>query len=107
MRLKINGGTANHTEPSLCLTCRHATVVRGRTLGDEIIECGYLSGPNRRMAFPVTFCNAYVDRTHPTVREMEEIAWVLRTDAKRNQVGFVRASDLKPKDRFVLTDEWP
>jgi hypothetical protein len=106
MRLKIQGGTATQTEPSLCLTCRHATVVRGRALRDEIIECDYLSGRNRRIAFSVTFCNAYVDRTHPTIREMEDIAWVLRTDAKRKQVGFTRASDLKPADRFVLSEEW-
>jgi hypothetical protein len=37
---------------------------------------------------------------------MEEIAWVLRSDPKRNQVGFVRASDLKPKERCVLPDDW-
>ena len=48
-----------------------------------------------------------IDRTHPSVSEMEEIAWVLRSDPKRNQVGFVRASALKPRDRYVLPDEWP
>lgn len=37
---------------------------------------------------------------------MEEIAWVLRTDGKRNHVGFVRSRDLKARDRFVLSDDW-
>jgi hypothetical protein len=36
---------------------------------------------------------------------MESIAWVLRTDASRKRIGFVRARDLKPADRFVLPDE--
>jgi hypothetical protein len=36
---------------------------------------------------------------------MEDIAWVLRTDTKRNQVGFVRRKDVKVKERFVLEEE--
>ena len=40
------------------------------------------------------------------IHEMEEIAWILRSDLKKNTVGFVKASDLKSKDRFVLPDEW-
>jgi hypothetical protein len=35
---------------------------------------------------------------------MEEIAWVLRTDARKNQIGFVHARDLKPAERYVLPD---
>jgi hypothetical protein len=33
---------------------------------------------------------------------MEEIAWILRTDAQRKQVGFVRAQEMKPEERYVL-----
>jgi hypothetical protein len=29
MRIKIRGGTASNGEPSLCLTCRFATIVKG------------------------------------------------------------------------------
>lgn len=106
MRLKIRGGTVNHGEPSLCLTCRFATVVKGRTLRDEIVECDKLSYGHNRITFPVTFCTGYADRRHASIREMEEIAWVLRSDPKKNEVGFVKASDLKPRERFILPDEW-
>jgi hypothetical protein len=106
MRLRIKGGTARHDQPSLCLSCRYATVVKGVSLRQEIIECRRLSDPHNRITFPVTFCNGYIDRGHPTIQEMEETAWILRSDPKRNQMGFVRASDLKPKDRYVLPDEW-
>ena len=103
MRVKVRGGTVQHGQPSLCLTCRSATIVKGPSLHDEIVECSRLGA---RITFPVASCNSYINATHPTVREMEEIAWVLRSDLKRNSIGFVKASALKPVDRFVLDDGW-
>ena len=44
-------------------------------------------------------------RNHPSIREMEGIAWVLRTDSNRKHIGFVRSRDLEPADRFVLPDD--
>ena len=58
-----------------------------------------------RIPFPVRYCSGYSDRRHPAIHEMEDIAWVLRTDARRKGIGFVQARSLKPRDRFVLTDE--
>lgn len=40
-----------------------------------------------------------------SIREMEEIAWVLRSDPRRNEIGFVKASKLEPQERYVLPDE--
>ena len=103
MRVKVRGGTVQHGQPSLCLTCRSATIVKGPRLRDDIIECSRLGS---RITFPVSACNSYINSTHPTIREMEDVAWVLRTDPRRNEVGFVRASKLKPQERYVLPDEW-
>lgn len=105
MRLKIHGGTTNHSEPPLCTTCRFATIIRGRRLGDTIVECRRLSN-NARITFPVTFCTGYSDVQLPSIHEMEEIAWVLRSDPRRNKVGFVEARKLKPAERYVLPEEW-
>jgi hypothetical protein len=105
MRLKIRGGTARDDEPSLCLTCRHATIIRGKNLRDEIIECGLLYREDSRMTFPVTSCSGYSDRRHPSLRQMEEIAWVLRTDRGKRRIGFVPARELRPKERYVLDDD--
>jgi hypothetical protein len=105
MRIKIRGGTARSSEASLCVTCRYATIVRGARLRDEIVQCSRLSDGRNRITFPVTSCNGYVDRTHPTIGEMEETAWILRSDPRRNQVGFVKASRLKPAERYVLSDD--
>jgi len=102
MRLKIRGGTVEHGQSSLCLTCRSATIVKGSRLRDEIVECSRLGG---RITFPVSSCTGYINRNHPTIREMEEIAWVLRSDPLRNEIGFVKASKLKPQERYVPPDE--
>jgi hypothetical protein len=105
MRLKIRGGTANSGDPSLCVTCRFATIVKGQRLRDEIVECSRMSD-HSRITFPVNFCTGYSDRRHASIREMEEIAWVLRSDPRRKEIGFVEAGKLKPKERYVLPDEW-
>jgi hypothetical protein len=107
MRIKIHGGTVRHTQRSLCTTCRYATIVRGHRLDDEIVECAQLSSEHNRVRFPVASCSGYLDRSHPSLREMEDAAWILRTDAKRKRIGFVQARELKPSERLVLPDEWP
>jgi hypothetical protein len=38
MQIKVRGGTVASGEPSLCATCRYATVIKGRSLGEEIVE---------------------------------------------------------------------
>ena len=108
MRFKIRGGTVKHGEPSLCLTCRHATIVEGTSLQERIVECSELSSHHSRITFPVTSCTRFADRRRPSLREMEETAWILRTDPRRNQVGFVHARELKTRDRYLLSDDdWP
>lgn len=36
---------------------------------------------------------------------LEDIAWILRSDPKRKQMGFVRSRDLTFEDRHRLTDD--
>jgi hypothetical protein len=105
MRIKIRGGTAQHGETSLCVTCRYATVIHGTRLGEMVVDFGRLYGSYSRINFTVSSCTAYADRRQPSIREMEEIAWVLRTDAKKKSIGFIQAKELKPKDRYVLDDD--
>ncbi len=105
MKIKIRGGTVQHGATSLCVTCRHATVVRGTSLRHEFVDCGRLYGDRGRITFPVTSCTGYADSRLPSIREMEEIAWVLRTDTKRKTIGFVQAKQLKVSDRHVLDDD--
>jgi hypothetical protein len=92
------------TRPS-ALTCRYATVIKGSSLREEIVECSQLADGHGRVTFPVTHCTKYLHRNHPSLYEMESIAWVLRTDASRRHIGFVRSRDLDPRERFVLPDD--
>jgi len=101
IKVKVRGGTTKGDEPSLCVTCKWATIVRGDSLKEEIVECASLSGSRRHIKFRVTSCSAYQDRMAPSLRDMEDMAWILRTD-KKNRIGFVPAKDIKPQDRYVL-----
>lgn len=105
MSFTIRGGTVNHGDPPLCATCRFATIIRGQRSADEIIACGQLAD-RTRITFPVTFCTAYRDGRAPSLGDMEDIAWILRSDPRRNQIGFVEARKLKPKDRYVPGNDW-
>jgi hypothetical protein len=105
MRVKIRGGTVAHGQTPLCQTCRSATIVKGPALRDEIIECREMMFRDGRITFPVMYCTSYSDRRQASLREMEEIAWVLRTDPKRNEIGFVRASKLRERERHVLIED--
>ena len=99
MFLKVQGGTANHGESALCHTCRNATVVKGRSFNDEIIECSALSVA-RRITFAVTSCTDYNDRRRPSRYDLEDLAWVLRTDSKTRAIGFVKPDPNRPRVTF-------
>ncbi len=106
MRLKIHGGTVSDGQASLCLTCRSATIIRGARLTDEIISCGKRVIRDE-IRFPVASCTGYSDRSLPSLYDLEDVAWVLRSDARTKKIGFVRARDLKANERHVLDeDDW-
>jgi hypothetical protein len=92
MKLKIHGGTAPGSTDSLCHSCRHATIVRGARMSEEVIQC-YKLNEDTRITFAVKSCTKYSDAAMPSLGDMEDIAWILRTDVKRHQVGFVRPRD--------------
>ena len=104
MRIKVQGGTVDHGQRSLCESCRWSTVIRGAKLQDEIVECSQLSYYNQRISFPVTSCSHYGNRNQAGLRQMEEIAWILRSDPHRHQVGFIKSSRLTDEERYVLED---
>ena len=104
MRLKIHGGTVSDGQASLCPTCRSATIIRGARLTDEVISCGKRLVRDE-IGFSVTSCTGYSDRSLPSLYDLEDIAWVLRSDARTKKIGFVCARDLKPADRHVLDDD--
>ena len=103
MKVKIRGGTVKHGEPSLCSSCAFAVVVKGPRLGDEITRCGHYA-IRREVSFAVTSCSVYLHRAHPSLYQMEEIAWLLRSSPSRKKIGFVEARRLKDDERHVLEE---
>ena len=95
MHVKVQGGTVQHGDSSLCNTCCHSTIIRGETLDERIVECSAPTMNSRTIPFRVTFCTAYCDSRQPSYSEMVRMAWILRPHAtKRRLAGFVRADDL-------------
>ena len=98
MLLKVHGGTPAQTGESLCDTCRHARIVRGRRLEEELVICGGIVMETVRITFKVTSCTEYADGREPTYHELFEKAWILRPQTKRHPAGFIRTSDLTPAE---------
>ncbi len=105
MRVKVQNGTVIHTDSTLCTTCRHSTVIRGRTLDEEMVHCQASPMSSVRITFKVTSCSAYNDERLPSYMQMLEDAWILQPGSKRRPAGFVRSRDLEDEDvRFLMRD---
>jgi len=102
MRIKVHSGTPVCSDSNLCHTCRHSTVVRGRSLDEEIVQCQALSMRAVRVTFKVTSCSAYSDGRQPSYLQMVEDAWILQPGSKRRAAGFVRSADMTPEDLSEL-----
>ena len=102
MRIKIYGGTSSQSGPSLCETCRHSMITRGRKLGEEIVSCEALPGRSAQITCVVTECSEYSDATLPSYPELFEKAWILRPRDGKRAAGFVHSSELSTKERFEL-----
>ena len=98
MKTKVHGGTVAHGSGSLCNTCSHSTIIRGRTLDEEIVECHASVMRARDIPFKVTSCSSYSDSRLPSYSDLVHMAWILTPHSRRRPAGFVRSSDLKPDE---------
>ena len=94
MHIKIHGGTPAGEGKSLCDSCRHSRIVRGRTLDEEIVFCDVSPMKSERITFKVTSCSDYADHCLPTYWELMQEAWILQPGSRKRPAGFVRAQDL-------------
>ena len=107
MRVKVQGGTVQHGEASLCTTCCHSKIIRGETLNERIVECTSSVMHGLIIPFRVTFCSSYGDSRQPSYVDMVRMAWILTPHAtKRRAAGFVRGEDLTSEEfADMLTDD--
>ena len=64
-----SNGTPSGGESTLCATCRCSTIVRGRTLDEELVVCSALGLRGVQITFKVTFCSDYADMRQPSYME--------------------------------------
>jgi hypothetical protein len=102
MHFKVQNGTPSGSDSNLCITCRCSTIIRGRTLDEEIVLCSALGVRGVRITFKVTFCSDYTDKRSPSYMEMVQDAWILQPASKRRPAGFVRGSELPDEELFDL-----
>lgn len=102
MRIKVRDGTPISGESSLCSTCRCSTIVRGRTLDEELVLCSVLGLHGVQITFKVTSCSDYSDRRSPSYLEMMQDAWILRPGSRKRPAGFVRSSELNEEELIEL-----
>lgn len=96
-RIKITGGTAEHSGPSLCTTCTHA-YRRVDNAGEHNVCHALYYAPQQTFG-KVYECKMYHDETKPSLGAMKEIAWDLHVKGGR-VVGF------KPPDPNTGTPDF-
>ena len=105
MRVKVYNGTVPNEGTNLCGTCRHSTIIRGRRLDEEIVQCHAVALRSMPVTFKVTFCSAYSDERLPSYMQLMEDAWILQPSSKRRPAGFTRGSDLRDEERYLIMKE--
>jgi hypothetical protein len=103
---KVQNGTPNHTQPSLCRSCRHATVITGQRLAEDVILCDEMCAPHNRVCFVVTACSNYDDKSQPSLSAMRAIAWSLCTDKEGRRIGFLSPFDIQKRGKGVVAPGW-
>ena len=98
MLIKVYGGTRKEPTDSLCESCHHSRIVRGRLVDEEIVFCDAAVMHSARITFKVTSCSDYLDARLPSIGELFEKAWVLTPGTRRRGAGFVRGSDLRERE---------
>jgi hypothetical protein len=89
---KVYGGTPTGNE-SRCDTCSFARVIQGYSENEKIVICDSLYEPIR-IPFKVRECSDYLDKRLPRIRDMEEIAWQIRSKSAGHTAGFVNVGEL-------------
>ncbi|PYT77554.1 MAG: hypothetical protein DMG40_23105 [Acidobacteria bacterium] len=65
-----------------------------RCVSQEEVFCRYFC-IEREIRFLVSECTFYEDKRLASKKEMEDIAWILRTDMPRRRVGFISPEQLR------------
>lgn len=99
MSVHIKDGTPLHGE-SKCYTCSRAHIERGFRESEVVVVC-QATYPEHRVRFRVRDCSSYIELEHQTLKQMEEIAWVVEPRGSKRRAGFVPENDLRAVENEI------
>jgi hypothetical protein len=108
MGVNVKNGTTPYG-PSLCETCVHGHIERGYRETEERTYCE-ATYRTHRVLFPVRECSAYTERKRQTLKQMEDIAWLLEPRGPKRVAGFAPPGSANDGDNaieLILTEPEP
>lgn len=103
-RLNVVQGTVNESKPSLCRTCRNLSSMNGPAESQRVFWCARFG----KLHFEAYHCSSYADKRTPSLQDMYDLAWQLRSDDDKKKMswGFYSPKQLKEMDSsFEVPDE--
>ena len=97
--IRIRTGTPKGSE-SLCNSCYWAHIQRGFAESEEVVLCAFLRHA-RLVPFKVSQCTDYNDKRIPSKRDMEDIAWIIRTKDVNRSMGFAQKEESQVEEGDV------
>lgn len=105
---KVKNGTPLYG-PSLCDTCSHAHIERGYRESEAVIFCQG-TWPEHRVQFQVRECSGYLETKRQSLKQMEDMAWLLSPRGPKRRAGFTppgQGSKAEDEIEIVLNREKP
>lgn len=103
--LKFKGSTPASHQQDLCASCSFRVFIEGANGSRENYKGCTRIGPERgAVSVPeiVVNCSLYCNGAVPTLYDMKQIAWELKTSNDKKQIGFMppKKKNVDPEDRF-------
>lgn len=92
LTLKVEGGTPNHSKPSLCNNCKNSHITQGERTSDITIWCQAMFEKPVQIMTKIVTCNSYAAIKDQSLSEMQKIGYILET-RKGKPIGFVSRSE--------------
>jgi len=86
MSIYVRNGTPQSGQ-SLCETCVNAHIENGHRENEQLVICEQ-TYPDHRVLFRVRQCSGYTEQKRQTLKQMEDIAWVVTANGGKRTTGF-------------------
>ena len=100
MSVKVKDGTPLHGPP-LCESCVNAHIEQGYGSNELMIFC-QATWPEHRVRFRVRACSGYLETKRQSLKQMEDMAWVLMPREGKRIAGFVRPDEREEDEQIEI-----